>query len=131
MIFFRTIKRAICFSDWNSCVQFVASCLVKGTLAANRYLHKYSPRPVVPGGAKGAMVPQDFGTLVNPISTRVADYAPHITTGNSGFSDLPTALKSIFANTFDISDFQCNESHLFFRSEFHNKPALVIRLKSF
>ena len=46
-------------------------------------------RGVVPGGA---MAPPDFGRSVNPISTRVADYAHHITTGLPGFTDLPTAL---------------------------------------
>ena len=33
-------------------------------------------RPVVPGGAGGAMAPPDFDKSVNPISTRGADYAP-------------------------------------------------------
>ena len=33
------------------------------------------PRPVIPGGAGGAMTPPIFGTSVNPISTRGADYA--------------------------------------------------------
>ena len=50
-------------------------------------------RPVVPGGAGGAMAPPDFGRSVNPISTRGgADYAHLITTGTPGFLDLPTAL---------------------------------------
>ena len=39
-----------------------------------------------------AMAPPDFGRSVNPISARRADYAHHITTCPSGFSDLPTAL---------------------------------------
>ena len=36
-------------------------------------------RPVVPGGARGAMAPPDFGRSVDPISTRegVSDYAWH------------------------------------------------------
>ena len=33
-------------------------------------------RPVVPEGARGAMAPPIFGTSVNPISIRGADYAP-------------------------------------------------------
>ena len=49
-------------------------------------------RPVVPGGAGVAMSLPDFGRSVNPISTRGADYAPHITIGTPGFSDLLTAL---------------------------------------
>ena len=41
MIFFRTILRtAICFSDRNSCVRFVASCLViNGLLQTQTFLH--------------------------------------------------------------------------------------------
>ena len=35
-------------------------------------------RPVVPGGAGGAMAPPDFGRSVNPISTKGADYAHQI-----------------------------------------------------
>ena len=49
-------------------------------------------RPVVPGSAGGAMAPPIFGTSVNPISTKGADYAPHITTGTPRFSDRPTVL---------------------------------------
>ena len=34
-------------------------------------ISEFSPsRPVVPGGARGAMAPPDFGRPVNPISTR-------------------------------------------------------------
>ena len=33
-------------------------------------------RLVVPGGARGAMAPPNFGISVNPISTRGVDYAP-------------------------------------------------------
>jgi len=33
-------------------------------------------KPVVPGGAGGALAPPDFVTSVNPISTGGADYAP-------------------------------------------------------
>ena len=50
------------------------------------------PRPVASGGAGGARAPPVFGRTVNPISTRGADYAHHITTGRPGLSDLPTAL---------------------------------------
>ena len=46
-------------------------------------------RPVVTGCA---MAHPDFGRSVNPISTRGTDYVHLITTGNSGFSNLPTAL---------------------------------------
>ena len=36
-------------------------------------------RPVVPGGAEGAIVtPPDFGRSVNPISTKGADYSHQI-----------------------------------------------------
>ena len=44
-------------------------------------------------GAGDAIVPPDLGRFLNPISTRGTDYAHHITTGSTGFSDLPTALK--------------------------------------
>ena len=52
----------------------------------------YVNRPVVPGGAEGAMAPPVFGRSVNPISTRGTDYAHIITIGIPGFSVLPTAL---------------------------------------
>ena len=42
--------------------------------------------------AGDAIVPQNLGRSVNPVSTRGADYAHHITTGSSGFQDLPTSL---------------------------------------
>ena len=47
-----------------------------------------------PVGAGIAMAPPDFERSVNPISTRRADYAHHITTGPPGFSEIPTALDS-------------------------------------
>ena len=34
----------------------------------------------------------DFGRSVNPISNKGGQICPHITIGNPGFSDLPTAL---------------------------------------
>ena len=49
-------------------------------------------RPVVPGGAEGAMAPPYFGRSVNPISTRGSRLCSHITTGTPGSSELPTAL---------------------------------------
>ena len=49
-------------------------------------------RPVVPGGARGAMATPNFGPSFNPISNRRNRLCPHITTGTPGFSDLPTAL---------------------------------------
>ena len=49
-------------------------------------------RPVVPGGAGGAMAPPDFGRSVNPISTKGGRLCPPNNTGTPGFSDLPTAL---------------------------------------
>jgi hypothetical protein len=42
-----------------------------------------------------AIEPPCFGRLVNPISTRGADYAHHITAGIPGFSDRPTAQRSL------------------------------------
>ena len=44
------------------------------TYALSTYLH----RGVVPGGAGGAMTPQDFCRSVSPISTREEDYGHHI-----------------------------------------------------
>ena len=49
-------------------------------------------RPVIPGGAGGAMPPPNFVRSVNPISNRGTNYAHLTTTGTPGFSDLPTAL---------------------------------------
>ena len=49
-------------------------------------------RPVVPGGAGGAMAPPNFGRSVNPISTKGGRLCPPNNTGTPGFSDLPTAL---------------------------------------
>ena len=43
-------------------------------------------------GARDTMAPLDVVRSVNPISTRGALYAHHITTGLPGFWDLPTAL---------------------------------------
>ena len=52
-------------------------------------------RPVVPGGAGGAMAaPPDFGRSVNPISTKGGRLCPPNDTGGPGFSDLPAALKT-------------------------------------
>ena len=48
--------------------------------------------PEMAVGVGDAIVPQNLGRSVNPVSTRGADYAHHITTGSSGFPDLPTAL---------------------------------------
>ena len=50
-----------------------------------------SVRPVVPGGAGGAMAPPFFGRSVNPISTKGDRLCPPNNTGTPGFSDLPTA----------------------------------------
>ena len=52
-------------------------------------------RPVVPGGAGGAMAPPDFGRWVNPISTKWGRLCPPNNTSTLGFSDLPTALKVV------------------------------------
>ena len=41
---------------------------------------------------KGAIAAKDLGKYANPISIKGADFALHITTRPSGFSDLPTAL---------------------------------------
>ena len=51
------------------------------------------PRPVVPGGAGGAMASPYFGRSLNPISTRGGSLCPPNNTGTPGFSDLPTALQ--------------------------------------
>ena len=48
-------------------------------------------RPVVPGGAAGAMAPPNFGRSVNPISTKGGRLCPLKNAGTPGFSDLPTA----------------------------------------
>ena len=58
-------------------------------------------RHVSPGGAGDAMEPQDFGRLVNPISTEGDRLYPPNNTGTPGFSDLPTALW-FQSNTFPL-----------------------------
>ena len=50
--------------------------------------------PEMAVGAGDAIVPQNLGGSVNPVSTRGADYAQNITTGSSRFPDLPMALAS-------------------------------------
>ena len=66
-------------------------------------LTDFNHRPVVPGGAWGGMAPPDFGTSVNPISTRGADQftlflpeegrlCPPITTGPPKKIPLPALL---------------------------------------
>ena len=49
-------------------------------------------RAVVSGGAEGALAPPEFGSSVNPIPTRGADYAHHITASTPGFENLTTSL---------------------------------------
>ena len=56
----------------------------------------YICRPVVPGGAGGAMAPPDFVRSVNPISTKGARLCPPDNTGTPQFSDLPTVLICTF-----------------------------------
>ena len=50
------------------------------------------PRAVVSGGAGGALAPPEFGSSINPIPAREADYAHHITGSTPGFENLTTAL---------------------------------------
>ena len=45
----------------------------------------FKSRPVVPGGAGGAMAPPDFGISVNPISTKAGRLCPPNNTGTPGF----------------------------------------------
>ena len=54
-------------------------------------------RPVVPGGAGGAMASLNFGRSANPISTKGGRLCtPNINAPSPGFSDLPMALKIIY-----------------------------------
>ena len=53
---------------------------------------RHNRRPVVPGGAGGAMAHLHFGRSVNPISTKGCRLCPPNYTGIPGFSNLPTAL---------------------------------------
>ena len=58
---------------------------------------KVRHRPVVHGGAGGAMVaPLFFGRSGNPISTKGGILCPPNNTGTPGFSDFPTALRIRF-----------------------------------
>ena len=63
--------------------------------AGGAIIHYYC-RPVVPGGAGGAMAPPIFGRSVNPISTKGGRLCPPNNTGTPGFSDLPTALQGMY-----------------------------------
>ena len=54
--------------------------------------HTLLNRPVVPGGAGGAMALPNFGRSVNPILTKGGRLCPPNNTGTPKFSDLPTAL---------------------------------------
>ena len=49
-------------------------------------------RAVVSGGAGGTLAPPEFRRTVNPIPTKGADYAHHITGSTPGFGNLTTAL---------------------------------------
>ena len=51
------------------------------------YITEFS-RPVVPGGAGGAMASPDFGKFVNPFSTRGDRLCPPNNPGTHGFSAL-------------------------------------------
>ena len=61
-------------------------------------LRSYSHRPVVPGGAGGAMPwhPQIMADQLTLSQPGGEDYAHHINTGTPEFSDLPTALSQPF-----------------------------------
>ena len=50
-------------------------------------------RPVVPGGAGGAMAPPNFGRSVKTISTKGGRLCPPNNTGTPGSSDIATALQ--------------------------------------
>ena len=49
-------------------------------------------RAVVSRDAGGALAPPEFGSSINPIPARGADYAHHITGSTPGFGNLTTAL---------------------------------------
>ena len=63
-----------------------------GNSQGSRWQQQNNIRPVVPGGAGGAMAPPDFGRPINPISAKGSRLFPPNNTGTPGFSDLPTAL---------------------------------------
>ena len=63
-----------------------------GNSQGSRWQQQNNIRPVVPGGAGGAMAPPDFGRLVNPISTKGGRLCPPNNAGTPGFLDLPMAL---------------------------------------
>ena len=46
-------------------------------------------------GGQGGLAHPEFGSSVNPITTRGTDYTHLIITGTPGFSDLPTALDCV------------------------------------
>ena len=54
-------------------------------------------------GGLGSLAPPIFGQTVNPISTRVADYAHHSNTSPPGFLDLATALPYVYLREIEQS----------------------------
>ena len=64
---------------------------------------KEKPMTKLPSRDAGTGGAEDFGRSVNPIPTRMADYAPHITNRPSRFSDLPQFLRLIpFINAKNV-----------------------------
>merc|ERR1719464_2654941 len=66
---------------------------VANQVASSEQVAHQHPMAVGAGGAVGVEASSDDGRSVNPISTEGADYAHHITTTPTGFSDLLTALQ--------------------------------------
>ena len=56
-------------------------------------------RAVVRGGAWGALASPEFGSSVNPIPSRGADYAHTITASTPGFENLKTSLNMVMISS--------------------------------
>ena len=63
------------------------------TLAASHYFKHYSA--AASGWAGWALAHPEFGSSVNPITTRGADYAHHITASPPGFENPAAALERV------------------------------------
>ena len=76
-------------------------------------------RAVVSGVAGGTLAPPEFGCYVNPIPTRGADYAHHITACPPGFENLTASLE-YYAEIMTAHTFLKLHSELFRTYEFSN-----------
>ena len=76
--------------SWLEFIPVAAICTVSAVYFALTLKELISGKPIVPGGAAGAMAPPDFGSSVLIEGGR---FCPSNSTSTPGFSDPPTALE--------------------------------------